>query len=124
MLILLGLLQAGFIVSFVSHSVIIGFITSAAFTIPVGQLKKFFAVHPESEHFFVQIYEIFDEVIHGEPNWVDFGVGCGSIGILVLFQLGRTYLGDNPKVPVVLRKFFWFMGTTRSAMVVIIMGRV
>ena len=59
-LLALGLLQLGVLVTFVSPSVIIGFVSSAAITIPVGQLKKFFAVQVESPHFFVEIYQLFE----------------------------------------------------------------
>jgi len=36
----LGLLQLGFLVNFISPSVVSGFIQAAAFTIPLGQLNK------------------------------------------------------------------------------------
>ena len=65
----LGLLQLGFLVNFISsyvkksitlkqssffRSVVAGFIQAAAFTIPLGQLKKIFGVHVDGQTFFTK----------------------------------------------------------------------
>ena len=74
----LGLLQLGFLVNFISsyvfhynynlcinphindrnnsfRSVVAGFIQAAAFTIPLGQLKKIFGVHVDGQTFFTKV---------------------------------------------------------------------
>ena len=90
-LLVLGLLQLGIVVSFVSHSVIVGFVSSAAITIPLGQVKKLFGFKTEAEHFIGKIVEIFEKLIENtETNWYDFGVGASSIVLLV----GIKYLKD------------------------------
>ena len=116
----LGLLQLGFLVNFISsyvkkstcitlkqssffRSVVAGFIQAAAFTIPLGQLKKIFGVHVDGQTFFTKagfqncvsgllsrsfenvskIYQILKELFDGNANWYDFTIGIISILLLV-----------------------------------------
>ena len=45
-----------------------------------------------------------------------------SVAILILLKLGKTYLSEHKRLPKPIQAIFWFLGTTRSAMVVILMG--
>ena len=79
----LGLIQLGFLVNFISSSVVTGFIQAASFTIPLGQLKKIFGVQSSSPGFIGKIVDICTEVFTGKSNYYDLGVGLGSIAMLI-----------------------------------------
>ena len=87
---LLGTFQLGFLVNFISSSVVNGFIQSAAFSIPLGQFKNLFGVQSNREGFIGQIIDLFEELLAGKANWYDFGVGIGSLVLLIL--LGKLKL--------------------------------
>lgn len=80
-----------------SHTTIIlvvtGFIQAAAFAIPLGQVNKLFGVSKEvrREGFVGLIIDIFEELIAGNANWYDFGVGMGSIVLLVILGKVKAY---------------------------------
>ena len=76
--------------NFISSSVVNGFIQSAAFSIPLGQFKNLFGVQSNREGFIGQIIDLFEELLAGKANWYDFGVGMGSLVLLVL--LGKLKL--------------------------------
>ena len=40
--------------------------------------------------------------------------------MLLLFKFLKDYLADNPKVPYPIQVFFWFTGTAKSCLVIII----
>ena len=107
----LGLLQLGFLVNFISSSVVTGFIQAASFTIPLGQLKKIFGVKSSRPGFIGKIADICEEVFAGNSNYYDLGVGLGSIAMLIgLKELkGRSanwkYLQQD-KVPSKYCNFF------------------
>ena len=80
-----------------SHQIIIlvvtGFIQAAAFAIPLGQVNKLFGVSKENrrEGFVGLIIDIFEELIAGNANWYDFGIGMGSIVLLVILGKVKAY---------------------------------
>ena len=80
-----------------SHDIIIlvvtGFIQAAAFAIPLGQVNKLFGVSKEirREGFVGLIIDIFEELIAGNANWYDFGIGMGSIVLLVILGKVKAY---------------------------------
>ena len=73
--------------------VVTGFIQAAAFAIPLGQVNKLFGVSKEvrREGFVGLIIDIFEELIAGNANWYDFGVGMGSIVLLVILGKVKAY---------------------------------
>ena len=70
-----------------------GFIQAAAFSIPIGQVNKLFGVSKEVPRggFVGTIIDIIEELIAGNANWYDFGVGIGSIVILVILGKIKAY---------------------------------
>ena len=105
---MLGLLQLGFLVNFISPSVVSGFIQAAAFTIPLGQLKKIFGLKVEATTFARKIYEILIGIFDGDTNWYDFLIGSISILLLITLKMIKTksqnydFLRDSKVV-----WFFW-----------------
>ncbi len=82
----MGLLRAGFIVNFISHAVISGFTSAAAIIILLSQLHHLFGIKVlSSGHSAIHLLK---EIIHGiggiDP--ITFGIGSGSILVLLIFK--------------------------------------
>ena len=116
---ILGLLQLGPIVSFISPSVVSGFIQAAAFTIPLGQLKKIFGVKVTGETFFTKIHDIVTHIFDGNANWYDFLIGMSSIVILVALKKLKAYSAKSDRLRE--SKIIWFICTAKAAIVTILM---
>lgn len=80
---LMGVLRLGFLVNFLSHAVISGFTSAAAIIIGISQLKDLIGVNLKADHAIMQIWEAVTNI--SEINPVTFGIGLGSIALLVLF---------------------------------------
>ena len=55
-----------------------------------NKVKNIFGISTSRIGFIGQIIGIFEELLAGKANWYDFGVGIGSIALLVL--LGKLKL--------------------------------
>lgn len=119
-LVLLGVLNLGFIVNFISHAVIVGFVSAAAILISFSQVKKLFGIKLHHREIVFALPELCKEIIHGKTNWYDFAMGMTCMIILKSFDLlKRKYQNDETLHPV-LRKTIWLVGTARNAFVVIV----
>ena len=113
----LGFAKLGFILNFVSGSVIAGFLQAQGLTVPLGQLKKLFGIHNDSDYFIQGIINICTEIFDGQVNWFDFAVGASTIILIV----GISFL-DRVKVNnAVLKKLIWFLMTAKNSIVIILM---
>ena len=125
-LFVVGLLDLGSIVNFISGPVLAGFINSAAFTIPLNQprlqiifrfllptfesflfflffgfhhqLPKIFGVKVKEEFFVMKIYRLCELVFTGYTNWYDFAIGSSSIFVLVLLKELKARYGGHPSL--------------------------
>jgi SulP family sulfate permease len=82
----MGLLRAGFIVNFISHAVISGFTSAAAIIILLSQLHHLFGIKVLSGgHSAIHLLK---EIIHGMGGIhpITFGIGLGSILVLLIFK--------------------------------------
>ena len=88
----MGLARLGFLVNFISHSVVVGFTAGAAVLIAVSQLKYFFGVSaPVSASFIGTVTHFVEQLPHANPHVLSVGV------VTLLVSIGtRKYL---PKVP-------------------------
>ena len=88
----MGLARLGFLVNFISHSVVVGFTAGAAVLIAVSQLKYFFGVPaPISASFIGTVSHFVEQLPHANPLVLSVGV------VTLLVSIGtRKYL---PKVP-------------------------
>ncbi len=87
----MGIARLGFLINFLSHPVISGFTSAAALVIGLGQAKHLLGIaldRPERP------YQVFLEIARGlsATNVVTLGLGAGSIGILLFFQIGLKNL--------------------------------
>ena len=88
--VLMGLFRLGFVVNFLSHPVLSGFINAAALVIGASQLKHLLGIQiPNAD----ALHEVVRHIIMhaSETNLVTLSIGLGGIAILFLFrdQLGR-----------------------------------
>lgn len=92
LMLVMGLARLGFLVNFISHSVVIGFTAGAAVLIAVSQLKNFFGVSAPASASFVETLALFaHELPHTNPFVLSVGV------VTLLAGIGtRKYL---PKIP-------------------------
>lgn len=83
--VLLSALRLGFLVTFLSHPVILGFTAAAAVIIAVSQLKYMMGIEIPR---FEQTYETAIYALQhiGETHWLTFAVCTGSIVLMVLIK--------------------------------------
>lgn len=81
----MGLLRLGFLVNFLSRSVISGFISGAAVIIAFSQIKHLFGLAIPSTESFSQLIV---SIIGGLPqtNWAALALGLSSVGLLFYFN--------------------------------------
>ena len=92
LMLLMGVARLGFLVNFISHSVVIGFTSGAAVLIAVSQLKNFFGVSAPASSSFVESLRLFAREL---PHLNVFVLSVGIVTLLAGIA-ARKYL---PKVP-------------------------
>ncbi|KAD6796709.1 hypothetical protein R6Q59_019524 [Mikania micrantha] len=96
----LGVLRLGFLIDFLSHAAVVGFMSGAAITIALQQLKGFLGI--SSKHFTKEtdvisvMKSIFKSAHHGW-NWQTIVIGASFL----VFLLVAKYIGKKNK------KLFW-----------------
>jgi SulP family sulfate permease len=101
----MGLLRLGFLVNFLSRSVISGFISGAALIIAFSQVKHLFGLSlPSTNSFFELLFVLIRSL--PQTNWVALTLGSVSVAILLYFnkplvkQLQRRGWSDQKILPV------------------------
>ncbi len=91
----MGAARLGFLVNFLSHSVLVGFTAAAAIIIGFSQAKHLLGVQVgRHEHFYQTVLEVFNSL--GQADLVTVAVGvCAMVALLALKRLA-------PKVPAAL----------------------
>jgi sulfate permease, SulP family len=103
-----GILKLGFVVNFISESVLTGFSTGAALYIASSQLSKLFGIEGVQGNFFERVWNVLSHL--GDTNGWTLGLGIASIILLliaeeryprlptsliiVLLAIGLMYLSD------------------------------
>ena len=81
----MGVVRAGFLVNFLSHPVLAGFINAAAIVIGLSQIKHVMGISvPRQEHTHETILQLIENV--GATNGVTVMIALVSIGLLLLFK--------------------------------------
>ncbi|CAK1552605.1 unnamed protein product [Leptosia nina] len=113
---LMGALNFGFLVEFISVPVISGFTTAAALQIAASQLKSLFGLAGSSGNFFAQSVVNFFKNIKTSRLW-DPVLGFGTIFSLMLLKR----LGQGCSITGgISQKIRWYLSLSRNAVVVII----
>lgn len=81
----MGFLRMGFLVNFLSRSVISGFISGAAIIIGFSQIKHLLGLKIPATESFIELLNLIASNIT-KINWVTFGLGLASIAILLYFN--------------------------------------
>lgn len=94
----LGILRLGFLIDFLSHAAIVGFMAGAAITISLQQLKGFLGIHKftKKTDIISVMHSVFDSAEHGW-NWQTIVIG----GVFLTFLLICKFIGKKNK------KLFW-----------------
>ncbi|KAM7256414.1 hypothetical protein ACFE04_012155 [Oxalis oulophora] len=94
----LGILRLGFLIDFLSHAAIVGFMGGAAITIALQQLKGFLGINKftKKSDIVSVMHSIFKAAPHGW-NWQTIVIGVSFLS----FLLFAKYIGKKNK------KFFW-----------------
>ncbi|KAK2166857.1 hypothetical protein LSH36_34g03057 [Paralvinella palmiformis] len=119
----MGLLNIGFLVDFISYPVINSFTTAAAITIAFGQTKKWFGLKNIPRDFIPQVIATCKKI--PEIKLWDFLLGLGCLTLLYsMKKMKNIKYNDNGQEVSrgiqVGRKILWLLGTARNAIVVVV----
>ena len=101
----MGVLRMGFLVDFLSRSVISGFISGAAIIIGFSQVKHLLGLKIPSTESFIELLTLIASKITA-INWVTLSLGLTSVGILLYFNqplvklLKRQGWSDQKILPI------------------------
>lgn len=101
MLIAAGLARAGFIASFFSRPILIGYLNGIGLSLIAGQLSKVVGFKIEGDGFILSMINFFQRL--GEIHWVTLIIGLAALGLLI--WLPRRY----PRLPAALTVVALFM---------------
>ncbi|KAL6261738.1 hypothetical protein P5V15_006829 [Pogonomyrmex californicus] len=121
---LMGILQLGFLLDFISGPVSVGFTSAASIIIATSQVKDILGLKVSGTKF-VQVWQSIFEHIAESRRW---DTALGIICIIVLLLLRKVkdlpVVPKNTKVPSgiqqVITKLFWLISTARNIIVVIV----
>ena len=91
--ILAGIARLGFVTRFLSKPIRYGYMNGIALTVLISQLPKLFGFSIESEGPLRSLWAIADAILEGRTNWVAFGVGFGTLMVILLLQGNKRLPG-------------------------------
>lgn len=101
MLIAAGLARAGFIASFFSRPILIGYLNGIGLSLIAGQLSKVVGFKIEGDGFILSLINFFQRL--GEIHWITLFIGLAALGLLI--WLPRRF----PRLPAALTVVALFM---------------
>jgi high affinity sulfate transporter 1 len=93
--ILAGVARLGFVTELLSKPIRYGYMNGIALTVLISQLSKLFGFSIESEGPLRSLWSIADAILEGKINWVAFGIGLGTLMVILLLK-------DNKRLPGIL----------------------
>src|SRR6201996_7505500 len=93
--ILAGIARLGFVTELLSKPIRYGYMNGIALTVLISQLPKLFGFSIESEGPLRSLWSIADAILEGRTNWVAFGIGLGTLMVILLLK-------DNKRLPGIL----------------------
>ncbi|EDV20778.1 Sodium-independent sulfate anion transporter [Trichoplax sp. H2] len=123
--VIMGFLDLGFVVNFISVPVISGFTSAAAITITVSQLKDLFGLKDIPREFFERVYTICEKLPETKPWDACMGLSCIVILYILKYMKDYDYKDEKynyapPKWQRGCRNFIWLIGTARNAFIAVI----
>jgi len=93
--ILAGIARLGFVTELLSKPIRYGYMNGIALTVLISQLPKFFGFSVRSEGPLRDLWAIADAMLEGKTNWVAFGLGLGTLVVILLLK-------DSKRLPGIL----------------------
>jgi high affinity sulfate transporter 1 len=93
--ILAGIGRLGFVTELLSKPIRYGYMNGIALTVLISQLPKFFGFSVESKGPLRDLWAIADAILEAKTNWVAFGVGLGTLLVILLLK-------DSKRLPGIL----------------------
>src|SRR6266481_1882890 len=93
--VLIGVLRLGFVTELLSKPIRYGYMNGIALTVLISQLPKVFGFSIESEGPLRSLWAIASAILEGRTNWVAFGIGLGTLLVILLLK-------DNKRLPGIL----------------------
>ena len=84
--ILAGIARLGFVTELLSKPIRYGYMNGIALTVLISQLPKLFGFSIESEGPLRGLWAIAGAILEGRTNWVAFGIGLGTLLVILLLQ--------------------------------------
>ena len=91
--ILAGIARLGFVTELLSKPIRYGYMNGIALTVLISQLPKLFGFSIESEGPLRSLWAIADAILEGKTNWVAFGIGLGTLMVILLLQNNKRLPG-------------------------------
>ncbi|NOJ46365.1 SulP family inorganic anion transporter [Bradyrhizobium archetypum] len=91
--ILAGIARLGFLTELLSKPIRYGYMNGIALTVLISQLPKLFGFSIESEGSLRSLWAIAGAILEGKTNWVAFGIGLGTLTVILLLQKYRRLPG-------------------------------
>ncbi len=91
--ILAGIARLGFVTELLSKPIRYGYMNGIALTVLISQLPKLFGFSIESEGPLRSLWAIAEAILEGRTNWVAFGVGLGTLMVILLLQRNKRLPG-------------------------------
>ncbi|MBR0845715.1 sulfate permease [Bradyrhizobium liaoningense] len=91
--ILAGIARLGFVTELLSKPIRYGYMNGIALTVLISQLPKLFGFSIESGGPLRSLWAFADGILEGKTNWGAFGIGLGTLMIILLLQNNKRLPG-------------------------------
>lgn len=91
--ILAGIARLGFVTDLLSKPIRYGYMNGIALTVLISQLPKLFGISVEGGGPLRSLWAIAGAILAGNTNWVAFGIGLGTLMVILLLQNNRRLPG-------------------------------
>ena len=91
--ILAGIARLGFVTELLSKPIRYGYMNGIALTVLISQLPKLFGFSIESEGPLRSLWAIAGAILEGRTNWVAFGIGLGTLMVILLLKNNKRLPG-------------------------------
>jgi high affinity sulfate transporter 1 len=90
---LAGIARLGFVTELLSKPIRYGYMNGIALTVLISQLPKLFGFSIESEGPLRSLWAIADAMLEGKINWAAFGIGLGTLMVILLLKNSKRLPG-------------------------------
>jgi high affinity sulfate transporter 1 len=91
--ILAGIARLGFVTELLSKPIRYGYMNGIALTVLISQLPKLFGFSIESEGPLRDLWATAGAILDGRTNWVAFGIGLGTLIVILLLKNSKRLPG-------------------------------